>query len=63
MNKLKELRINKGLTQQQLSSNSGISISAIQKLESGVNDIKRARVDIILRLSEALGVKIEELII
>ena len=63
MNKLKELRISKGLTQQQLSELSGVKISTLQKYENDVNDIKRARVDMLYKLSQALGTTIEQLII
>ena len=60
--KLKEIRLEKGFTQSQVSSMSGVLIGTLQKYESGEIDIKRARVDIVYKLSQALGTTIEELI-
>ena len=59
---LQQLRKEKGYTQQDLCSLSSISISTIQKLESGVNDIKNANVSIIMAIARALNISVEELI-
>lgn len=53
--KLKEIRQAKGLTQQQLSVESGIRIATIQKLESGVNGLNGAKFSTVLALYRVLG--------
>ena len=60
--RLKKIRLQKGFTQSQISLMSGVLIGTLQKYESGEIDIKRARVDIVYKLSQALGTTIEELI-
>ena len=59
---LQQLRKERGYTQQDLCSLSGVAISTIQKLESGVNDIKNANVSIVMALARALNISVEELI-
>ena len=59
---LSKLRLDQGFTQQQLSEKSHVTISTLQKLESGTNDIHKAQVDTVLKLARALGVTIEELV-
>ena len=51
-----------GLTQQQLSTASGIPLTTIQKLESGANRLAKARVDTVLALARALDLTVEELV-
>ena len=53
--KLKETRQKKGLTQQELSVQSGINLSTIQKLERGANNLSGARFRTVLALYRALG--------
>ena len=53
--KLKETRQKKGLTQQELSVQSGINLSTIQKLERGENNLSGARFSTILALYRVLG--------
>jgi len=53
--KLKEIRQAKGLTQQQLSVESGIKLATIQKLESGVNGLSGAKFSTVLALYRVLG--------
>ncbi len=53
--KLKETRQKKGLTQQELSVQSGINLSTIQKLERGANNLSGARFSTILALYRVLG--------
>lgn len=62
MTALSEIRKEKGYTQQDLYNLSGISISTIQKLERGANDIKNANVSIVMALARALNMSVEELI-
>ena len=52
---LKETRQKKGLTQQELSVQSGINLSTIQKLERGENNLSGARFSTILALYRVLG--------
>lgn len=59
---LQQLRKEKGYTQQDLCSLSSISISTIQKLESGVNKIENSNVSIIMAIARALNISVEELI-
>lgn len=51
-----------GFTQQQLSTASGVPLTTIQKLESGVNKIGKARVDTVIALAKALDMTVEELV-
>ena len=59
---LQQLRKEKGYTQQDLCSLSGVAISTIQKLESGVNNIRNANVSIVMALARALNISVEELV-
>ena len=59
---LQQLRKDKGYTQQDLSTLSGVSISAIQKLETGVNKIENSNVSIIMAIAKVLNISIEELV-
>ena len=61
-NRLGSLRRNAGLTQQQLSQKSGVPLTTLQKLENGTNRILGCRTEIALKLSNALGITIEELV-
>lgn len=59
---LKFLRLCKGLTQAQLAEKSGITVSAIKKLEGGERDIRKASLDTIERLANAVDCEIEDLL-
>ena len=59
---LQEWRKKQGLTQRELSEITGIPISTIQKIEIGDRDISRLGAKILLLLSRALGVSMEQLI-
>lgn len=60
--KLKKIRTQCGLTQQALSNASGISINTIRAYERKSKDLNKARLDITMRLSNALKCKISDLI-
>lgn len=60
--RLGNLRRAAGLSQQELSEKSGVKITTLQKLESGVNDIMGAKVCTVLALARTLGITVEELI-
>lgn len=55
-NALKHYRKRKGLTQAQLAEAARVSLKTLQKYESGERDIRKARINTVLKLSEALSV-------
>jgi transcriptional regulator with XRE-family HTH domain/Zn-dependent peptidase ImmA (M78 family) len=57
--KLKELRLKRGITYQELSKESGLSVSYLSEIESGK---KYPKGDKISQLSDALGVSYDELV-
>lgn len=57
--RVKEVRLRRLMTQKQLSDKSGVSVSAISRVESGVTD--RMRIESWRALAEALGVSVEDL--
>ena len=61
-NTLSSLRDRASLSQVQLSEKTGISISAIQKYETGERDLRKASVSTIQKLSHALHCTMEDLI-
>ena len=62
MTKLKEIRINKNITQKKLAEISGVNIRMIQKYETGERDLNKAEVVTVYRLAKALDVPIEDLL-
>lgn len=60
--KLGDIRRAAGLSQQELSEKSGVKLTTLQKLESGVNDIMGAKVGTVLALARALGTTVEDLV-
>lgn len=62
MNKLKEKRMQRKLSQSQLAKASGVSLRMLQKYEQGDRDIKKAQAETVYKLAQALGCTIEELI-
>lgn len=58
-NKLKEIRKEKGLTQVQLATKSGVSRMTIIGLESGRATVTKT--DTLLKLAEALGVTVSQI--
>ena len=59
---LKRIRKAAGLSQSELAVKSGVSIRNIQMYEQRNNDINKAQVDILLKLSKTLGCNIEDLL-
>lgn len=59
---LKEYRRRAGMAQQELADKAGVNIRQIQKLESGENKIENTTLTNALRLADALGVDVRELI-
>ena len=59
--KLKQYRKLLGLSQRELSEKAKVSIRNIQMYEQRQNDINKAQIDIVYRLSKVLHCKIEDL--
>lgn len=59
---LAKLREQKGLSQSQLAKASGISVRTIQAYEQGARKLSGASYDNLKKLSDALGVTIDELV-
>lgn len=60
--RLKAIREAAGLSQSRLSSLSGVSLRSIQQYEQGAKSINRAAAVSVLRLANALGCRVEDLI-
>lgn len=58
----KQLRQNNRLTQAQLAKKSGISLSAIQKLDMGLIHLERAEAKTVYLLSKAFNIDMESLL-
>lgn len=59
---LKHIRVARGLTQKQLAEKSTVDIRSIQLYEQRKNNINKAQVDNILKLTKVLGCHIEDLL-
>lgn len=60
--KLQDKRKEAGLSQSQLAAKSGISLRTLQYYEIGKRDIRKAAVETVIALAEALGCSINEII-
>lgn len=60
--KLKTVRKCCGLTQEELSLRSGVSLNTIRAYERKAKDIRKAQMDIVLRLSDGLQCRIEDIL-
>lgn len=60
--RLGDLRRSAGLTQEKLSTLSGVNLTTIQKLERGANRLLGARLEIVLNLALALDITVEDLV-
>lgn len=59
---LKNLRIEKGLSQKELAEAAGISVRYLQNYEQGVRDVNGANIKTLIRLSNALDCKVIDLL-
>lgn len=59
--KLKKVRKQCGVTQEQLAIESGVSINTIRAYERGSKDLNKAQFDIIMKLAKALKCEISDL--
>lgn len=62
MTRLQYVRRAIDISQSELAKRSGVSIRTIQALEIGARDIDKASVVTVLKLAQALGCKIEDII-
>lgn len=62
LNKLQYFRKEKGLTQQELSTLSGIQLNTIKVLEQGISQLSNAKASTVLALAKVLDISIEEII-
>lgn len=59
---LKQIRTSRGLSQSELANKSGVTLRSIQLYEQKANDIDKAQVHALYKLSRALGCSIEDLL-
>ena len=62
MSKLKKLRTAKNMTQKQLADGSGVNIRQIQRVENGDSDMPNITLGNAIKLADALGVDVKELL-
>ena len=62
MSKLKKLRTAKNMTQKQLADGSGVNIRQIQRVENGDSDMSNITLGNAVKLADALGVDVKELL-
>ena len=60
--RLKAIRDNRGISQTELAKLSGVNLRSIQMYEQKVNDIDKAQVGTVYKLSRVLGCMIEDLL-
>ena len=63
MNKIKKLRTEKSLTQEELARVSDIKLSTLQKLERADANLGKMQLGTAVKLAKALDIKAEELLI
>ena len=61
-NALKFMREAKGMTQAELSEKAGVNLRMVQNYEQGFKDINKATVLTVLRLAEALGCDVYDIL-
>lgn len=62
MRKLKELRLEAGLSQSQLAEKAGTNVRVLQHYEQGTKNFDHARIDILVKYCLALDCKLSDLI-
>ena len=60
--KLKEMRMEKGMTQEQLAKKSGVSVRTIQAYECGLRRIDGATLETLCRFAISLDCRIRDII-
>lgn len=59
---LKKIRLNYGCSQKELSLMSGVSLRSIQMYEQKRKDINKAQIDAVIKIANALGCKVEDIL-
>lgn len=59
---LKFMRESKGMTQAELAEKAGVNLRMVQNYEQGFKDINKATVLTVLRLAEALGCDVYDIL-
>ena len=59
--RLKEKRMEAGLTQVQLAEKAGISVRVYQNYEQGVRDIEKAQLSVLLKICIALDCRMSDI--
>ena len=59
---LARIRANRGMTQQELATASGVSLRMIQLYEQRRNDLSKASVSVVLALAHVLGCEPQDLV-
>lgn len=62
MSNLRKLRTEKNMTQKQLADASGVNIRQIQRIETGEGDMSNVTLGNAVKLADALGVDVKELL-
>ena len=62
MNRIKKIRTEQQLTQQELANKAGVNIRLVQRLEKEEVSIMESRVKTIKAIADALGLKVDDLI-
>ena len=62
MNRIKKIRTEQQLTQQELADKAGINIRLVQRLEKEEISIMESRVKTIKAIADALSLKVDDLI-
>ena len=62
MNKIKKMRQEKSLTQEELARVSEIKLSTLQRLERTDENLEKMTLGTAVKLAKGLGVRVEELI-
>lgn len=62
MNRIKKIRTEQQLTQQELANKAGVNIRLVQRLEKEEVSIMESRVKTIKAIADALSLKVDDLI-
>lgn len=62
MNKLKQIRTEKGMTQKALAEATGINLRTLQHYEQGSKDFNMAAAITVYNVAQVLGVNLEDLL-
>lgn len=63
VNNLAYYRSVAGLSQSQLAEKAGLSVRVLQNYEQGARDLKKAAAETVLRLAQAVGKTVEDLLL